>query len=246
MSKLAMIVLNRIWTAAANAEAAGAVTLCFATFAWLVRGATASGAIAGAGVCFALILGAGWGAFAALCTVFVLTWIATRIGYARKLKLGTAESRRGRDALQVLANVAVAAACAVMLRFAHNADYAAATAAALAEAAGDTVESEIGQALGSTPRLITNWQRVPAGTDGAITTAGTLAGVLAVVTVSAVCFATGVIPGRAAFICAGSAILATLLDSLLGATLERNRRLGNNSVNFLSTLFAAALAFAMS
>jgi uncharacterized membrane protein len=60
------------------------------------------------------------------------------------------------------------------------------------------------------------------------------------------CFATGVIDGRAVFISSGSAIAATFLDSVLGATLERDRRLGNNGVNFLSTLFAAALAFAAS
>jgi uncharacterized membrane protein len=31
----------------------------------------------------------------------------------------------------------------------------------------------------------------------------------------------------------------------LGATLERKRRLGNNGVNFLSTLFAATIAFVL-
>ena len=33
-------------------------------------------------------------------------------------------------------------------------------AAALAEAAADTVSSEMGQALGGTPRLITSWRKV--------------------------------------------------------------------------------------
>ena len=39
-----------------------------------------------------------------------------------------------------------------------------------------------------------------------------------------------------------AAFLGTLLDSLLGATLERPGRLGNNAVNFTSTAFSAALA----
>ena len=68
----------------------------------------------------------------------------------------------------------------------------------------------------------------------------------AVAIVIAVSFATGVVEVRTAFISASAAIAATLLDSLLGATLERKRRLGNNAVNFLSTLFAAAIAFALS
>ena len=246
MNNLAIIWLIWAGIRPPNSWRAAAITLIFALFAWLVRGVTTSGAVLGALVSFALIRGVGWGGFLALCTVFLLTWISTRIGYRRKLKLGTAESRRGRDSLQVFANLAVAAGCAVLYGFSHNPMLAAAVAAALAEASGDTVESEIGQAVGGVPLLVTSWKRVPIGTDGAITLRGTLAGVLAVAIVIAVAFATGVVDRRRAFISAGAAIAATLLDSLLGATLERKRRLGNNAVNFLSTLFAAAIAFALS
>ena len=246
MNNLAVIGLIWARIAPPNSGAAAGITLVFALFAWLVRGVTTSGALAGAVVCFALIRGVGWGGFLALCAVFLLTWSATRIGYSRKLKLGTAESRRGRDWLQVLANLTPAAGCAVMFGFTHNPKFAAGLAAALAEASGDTVASEVGQAVGGVPRLVTSWKRVPIGTDGAITVRGTLAGVLAVATVIAVCFSTGMVEGWAAFLCAGAGIAATLLDSLLGATLERDRRLGNNGVNFLSTLFAAAIAFVLS
>jgi uncharacterized membrane protein len=41
---------------------------------------------------------------------------------------------------------------------------------------------------------------------------------------------------------AGAAFAGTLMDSLLGATLERPERLDNNSVNFTSSAFAAAVA----
>jgi uncharacterized protein (TIGR00297 family) len=246
MNNLAIIALIWARIAPPNFGSAARITLVFALFAWVVRGVTTSGAAAGAVVCFALIRGAGWSGFLALCAVFLLTWIATRVGYSRKLKLGTAESRRGRDALQVFANLAIAAACAVLFALGHNPKFLAALAAALAEASGDTVASEIGQAVGGVPRLVTNWKSVPVGTDGAITVRGTLAAVLAVATVIAICFATGMVDGRTAFICAGAAMAATLLDSLMGATLERDRRLGNNGVNFLSTLFAASIAFALS
>jgi uncharacterized membrane protein len=37
-----------------------------------------------------------------------------------------------------------------------------------------------------------------------------------------------------------------IFDSLLGATLERRRVLGNNAVNFASTIVAAVLAFLLS
>ena len=89
------------WTAAA-------VTLAFAVLARLLRGVTGSGAIAGGVVCFALYAFAGPAAFAALVSVFVLTWSATRLGYSSKSRLGVAERREGRKASQVLANLAVA------------------------------------------------------------------------------------------------------------------------------------------
>jgi uncharacterized protein (TIGR00297 family) len=230
---------------APNWALAAAVTLLFAAFARLLHGVTTSGAVGGAVVCYALMMGGGWGGFAALCVVFALTWIATRVGYARKQGLGTAESRQGRDARQVLANLAIAAACALLSRLLHSRALLVGMAAALAEAAGDTVESEIGQAVGGEPLLVTNWRRVPAGTDGAITVVGTLAGSVAATSVSLACLATGTIRGRGAAVCIMSGILATFFDSALGATLERKRVLGNNGVNFLSTLLAAVIALSV-
>jgi uncharacterized membrane protein len=81
------------------------VTLLFAPLARAVRGVSLSGAIAGGVVCFVLYASAGFGAFVLLMLLFVLTWAATRLGYQRKQKLGTAEKKEGRTASQVLANV---------------------------------------------------------------------------------------------------------------------------------------------
>jgi uncharacterized protein (TIGR00297 family) len=221
-----------------------ALTLLFAALGRIVRGVTNAGAIAGAAVCFALLWSAGVGAFVALLTVFLLTWVATRIGYGRKQHLGTAEARTGRDALQVLANLGMAAGCAVLFAtFRPDPRLLIAMAAALAEAAADTVSSEIGQALGGTPRLITTWRRVTPGTDGAITLAGTLAGAAAAVAVASVCVLTHIFEWKLLAVCAGAGAAGMIFDSLLGATLERRRILGNNAVNFASTIVAAVLAF---
>src|SRR5512135_522180 len=75
-----------------------AVTVGFAAIARLLRGVTASGSVAGGAVCFLLMLAAGWGGFAALATVFAMTWAATRVGYERKQRDGSAERRGGRTA----------------------------------------------------------------------------------------------------------------------------------------------------
>lgn len=215
----------------------------FAAFGRLVRGVTTTGAVAGAVMCFALLCGGGMAAFSALLAVFLLTWVSTRIGYGRKLRSGTAEARNGRGALQVLANLGTAGGCAVLYRQFPNPWIFAAMAAALAEAAGDTVSSEIGQALGGTPRLITTWQKMEEGTNGAITAVGTVAGALAAITVAAVFLVFRAVGWSSFVVIAGSGIGGVVADSLLGATVEGRGRLGNNAVNFISTVVAALIAF---
>jgi uncharacterized protein (TIGR00297 family) len=222
------------------------LTIAFTLLARLMRGVTNSGAIAGSVVCFVLYLGGGAAAFAALITVFALAWITTRLGYQRKQKLGTAERREGRKASQVLANLGVATVCAGLYAFGHNkapAIFAVAMAAALSEAAADTVSSEVGQAFGKTARLITTWRSMPPGTNGAVSLVGTLAGIVAAGIVSAVCVLGGLLPRQWLVVSAGAAVLGMLVDSLLGAWLERRHLANNDSVNFCGTLAAAMAAF---
>jgi len=218
------------------------VTVVFASLARWVRGVSFGGTIAGAVVCFLLYVGAGFGAFVALVSVFALTWICTRFGYRRKEKLGTAEKRDGRTALQVLANLAVAAGCAGLLALTGKTVFLLALSAALAEAAADTVSSELGQARSAHARLITTWEEVPAGTDGGVSWAGTLAGIAAAAAVSLVCVLTRLLPFRWMAISIIAAVAGMLADSFLGALLERRKVLTNDAVNFLGTLIAAATA----
>lgn len=239
------------WTAAWIADSyqsiavAAVVTLVFGVLARKLRGVSRSGAVAGVVVCFLLYAGAGPGAFAALVSVFVLTWLATRVGYQRKQQLGVAEPLNGRTAAQVLANLGVAAACAAFYLAARHTVFLAGVAAALSEAAGDTVSSEVGQARGNYARLITNWQRVPSGTDGGVSLTGTLAGIAAAALVSLICVLTGFLPVKWLGLSVLAAVVGIITDSYLGALLERRQVLNNNAVNFLSTLVAAGLAMAL-
>ncbi len=221
------------------------VTLGFAVVARFLRAVTLGGAVAGAITSFILFITAGPGAFAAVVVVFVLASITTRLGYARKQRLGTAEAKEGRRAAQVFANLGVAAVAGLLSAVVQwRALLLVLPAAALAEAAADTVSSEVGQALGESATLITTWEHVPAGTDGGITTLGTIAGLIAALMVAGVCVATQMIGLRQGGIAALAAFLGMFADSLLGATLERRKILGNDSVNFLGTLIAAVLAYA--
>ena len=225
-----------------RAGAAVAVTAVFTAVARATRGVSPSGAAAGALVSFLLYVSAGAGAFVVLVCVFVLALITTRLGYSRKERLGTAEKSDGRTASQVFANLAAGTAATILFAVRGGAIYLLAFAAALAEAAADTVSSEYGQAHSEHARLITTWQLVPAGTDGGITVAGTCAGAAAALIVSVMSASVRLIPWSWVTLSALTGTVGMLLDSVLGAWLERRKFLTNDTVNFASTLLAAITA----
>src|SRR5215218_2060240 len=125
-----------------------------------------SGALAGLLVGTTIYASMGPRGFAVL-TLFVIGGsLLTRLGYRSKQRTGTAQEHGGRrGARNALANCAVAALCAIV--------------ASVGAAFADTAESEIGQLFSRAPRLITTLQKVPPGTDGAVSLPGTLAGAAA-------------------------------------------------------------------
>ena len=217
-----------------------AISAAFAVGAYLSRGVTLSGAVAGLAISYAIYVGAGLAGFAALVTLFVLTWCSTHIGHERKRRLNVRDDTRGRTAAQVVSNLGIAGVCALaaMASRAPGA-FLLAVAAALAEAAADTVSSEIGEATGRDAVLISTLRRVPAGTDGGITLIGSCAGMLAALLVCRVAFWQPFFDSRAFLLAWTCGVFGVVCDSFLGATLERHRILANNGVNFLSTAFAA-------
>ena len=166
---------------------------------WKLRAATPAAAATGALITASLMFSTAespcepWHtALIPVLAVSLLAFAATRAGRPKKERLGTAEARHGRSAAQVAANLGLAALVAsepIKIWFlnsrwlplkAHSGSLMTVMAlAALAEAAADTVSSEIGQVLGGRPRMITTLRAVDPGADGAISAVGTLAGVVA-------------------------------------------------------------------
>lgn len=215
----------------------------FAMLAYILRGVSRSGAAAGALIALVVTCAGGLPMFAVLVVVFVLTWSATRLGRERKQQLGIAERPKGRNGAQVLANLwAAAMAIALSLLLPWFFALRVAALAALAEAASDTVSSEIGEAFGRRAWLITTWREVPVGTDGGVSPVGIIAGLLAAVVIAYVSSLT-VFPQW--YVIALCGFAGMVCDSVLGALFERRGWMTNNAVNFSSTCVAAVLGFVM-
>jgi uncharacterized protein (TIGR00297 family) len=219
------------------------VTIGFALLARLLRGVDRSGMIAGGAACFLLFMGAGPAGLAVLGALFLLTWVSTRFGYRRKQELGVAERGDGRNAWQVLANLAIPALTSTAFSLIGNRAWLVATAAALAEAATDTIASEIGQTGSHTARLITTWNPVPAGADGGITVSGTVAGTAAGLAIASVAAWGGMILWSELWIPWLAGFLGMVADSVMGSTVQRRGGMNNEAVNFVSTALAAVLGY---
>jgi uncharacterized protein (TIGR00297 family) len=216
------------------------ITVAFALTARLARGVDLSGALAGSAVAFVLAA-RDLRMFWTLLLVFAVTLAATRLGQSRKHKLRAAEPSRGRSASQVMANLGLAGLVVALA----PPGWQLPALAALAEAAADTCSSELGMALPGRTLLLTSMKSVIPGTDGGVSLRGTLAAIAAAGVVALLGWTSGLVSGHHAMIIVYAGVLGMLIDSLLGALLERRGYLNNDLVNLLSTAGAVGIAWGL-
>ena len=191
---------------------------------------------------FLVALGAGPGGLLLLAIFFVLGIKATSHKKHLKMIPGAPHPER-RKAGQVFANGGVAAIMALLAELdpAHEDLYFVMLAASLASATADTLSSELGMVYGRRFFNIITFKKEPKGLDGVISLEGTLLGAAGAL-VLAVAYAFFTYSEKYVLFVFIAGVFGTLADSVLGATLERRRYIGNDAVNFLNTLLAAMAA----
>ena len=223
------------------------VNAVVAALGYRARTVSISGTIAGALIGIAIWIGGGGAAWALLFASFFVATATSRVGLDQKAGLGIEEDRGGRrGAGNAIANcgVAVAAAIAAVATPYLGASLFALTAA-LTAGGSDTVASEIGKAWGRRTFLVTTLRRVPAGTPGAMSLEGTVAGIVAAFALAAFAAMLQLIPPNAIPLIVVGATAGALVESVLGATLEGPGILNNDMLNFVNTAVAAAVALAL-
>lgn len=205
------------------------------------RKLTASGAVAGALTGFCIFIGAGWTGIAMLAAFFLLGTLTTSWKRRLKTKIGMAQERAGQRRLgQVIANGGVAGAFGLAALFLPSQKNALSflMAGALSSAMADTLSSELGSVYGRRFYNIITFKKDQKGLDGVVSLEGTFIGICGSVIVSLI-YATGFgWSNRVIWIVlAGTA--GNLVDSVLGATLERKGVIDNDSVNFANTFIGA-------
>jgi len=212
-------------------------------FGWVSR---ALGATSVAGMLTGVFLGllavvlGGYGWFVVLVAFFAVGSLSTKFRYEQKAERGVAEPNDGaRGTGNVLGNSA-AALIALLLYAAHahvplsDAVFLYAYAGSVATALADTLSSEVG-GLFDDPRLVTTFERVEPGTDGAVTWQGEVAGLAGAAVIAGLSFLLFDLGAAGAGLVVAAGVVGMTADSVAGATIE-GRRLGNQGVNFLATL----------
>lgn len=206
-----------------------------------------------AGIFHAWLLGVliwgtlGWQGYVVVMFYFLVGSAVTRIGMEQKEAAGIAEKRSGaRGPENVWGSALTGALCALgtlLVAPPYRSLLLLGYVASFATKLSDTCGSEVGKAYGKRTFLITTLQPVARGTEGAISLEGTLAGVVGSIAIAFIGWGVNLISLTDVFFCVLSALIATNVESLIGATLQSKFDwMTNEVVNFINTLIGAIVA----
>jgi len=199
----------------------------------------------------------GWRGYGVMLVYFLVGSAVTRIGMERKEAAGIAEQRSGARGPENVWGSALTATLCALSAYAVGGTQSVNTwtvvsllvlgyVASLSTKLSDTCASEVGKAYGQRTFLITTFEPVPPGTEGAVSLEGTLAGLVGAAAIALVAWAVHLITPLEIPLCIVAAFVATNLESVIGATLQdRYSWLTNEIVNIINTLIGAVVAIAL-
>lgn len=202
-----------------------------AVIAYYRNAVTRSGATAGF-VAGTLIFAAGTGYWAALMLFFLSSTLFGKLYPSRRKGAKSMHAKGGRrDAWQVFANTGPSTAAAIAVIVSQAPVAILVFGAAMAAATADTWSSELGILSKSAPVSILTLRPMDGGLSGAVSTLGLIAGALGAVATSGVIAVTALATVSARrealiifLIAAALGVAGTLLDSVLGATIQARYR----------------------
>ena len=185
------------------------------------------------GVVIIFSAGANW--LFLIILFLLLSLLATRYSKKYKRSLGEYEGRR--TSKNVISNGVVA--CFMAAFGGYYLPFVGGFIGAIATATADTLASEIG--VLHQPRLITTFQKVDPGTDGAVSILGTVVGMAGAAIIGIAAFFLGIVhdPLSAIVVSVISGTVGCFMDSILGAVLERRDLITNEHVNLIATIVGA-------
>lgn len=185
-----------------------------------------------------IIFSAGTNWLLLIILFLVMSLVATKYSKKYKMSLGEFEGRR--TSKNVISNGVVA--CFMAAFGGYYMPFVGGFIGAIATATADTLGSEIG-VLDAHPRLITTFQKVDPGTNGAVSVLGTLVGMAGAAIIGIVAFLLGILPDPVAAIIVAvvSGTLGCFMDSVLGALFENRNMLTNEHVNLIATIVGAVI-----
>ncbi|HTE23541.1 DUF92 domain-containing protein [Flavitalea sp.] len=206
---------------------------------------TVVGAITGALVAIAIFAGTGFPGIILLATFFIAATFATSWQFDFKVQLGLSEKNHGRrDSFQVLANGGIAGllglAAITFSEYRHVLTIM--IACSLSAATADTISSELGSLYGKKFLNIMTFRPDKRGENGVVSLEGFAFGILGSSLIALAYGLTEEFSWSTILIIVIAGTVGNLVDSVLGATLERNGKIKNNGVNFLNTFSASIFA----
>jgi len=185
-----------------------------------------------------IIFSAGTNWLLLIILFLIMSLLATKYSKKYKMSLGEFEGRR--SSKNVISNGVVA--CFMAAFGGYYLPFVGGFIGAIATATADTLASEIG-VLDAHPRLITTFQQVAPGTNGAVSLLGTAVGIIGASIIGIAAYFLGILqdPLLAITVSIVSGTLGCFMDSILGALFENHGWMTNEHVNLLATITGAII-----